>query len=144
MNSSVLFFVLMQQDDQAHAAYFVQHFRVPVVADEAKGDAVLQGIIDVGPGKYHVDWLMRDRTERVCSSSWDVEAALPPKDRPMPLFIYPNQITETTPESFINEPPGRNSHGSPGLKVKLLVNFAPQRRKLLLCNEAIPMRWSAF
>lgn len=115
------------QDDQAHAAYFVQHFRVPVIEDEAKGDAVLQGIIDLGPGRYHVDWLMRDRSERVCASSWDVEAALPPKDRPMPLFIDPNQITETTPEPFVNEPVERNAHGNEGLKVKLLVNFAPQK-----------------
>lgn len=115
------------QDDQAHAAYFVQHFRVPVIEDEAKGDAVLQGIIDVGPGKYHVDWLMRDRSERVCASSWDVEAALPPKDRPMPLFIDPNQITEATAESFTNDSVEKDSKRSEGLKVKLLVNFAPQK-----------------
>ncbi len=115
------------QDDQAHAAYFVQHFRVPQIEDEAKGDAMLQGIIDVGPGKYHVDWLMRDRSERVCSSSWDVEAALSPKDKPMPLFIDPNQITETASESFLNEAIEKPQHPGDGLRVKLLVNFAPQK-----------------
>lgn len=115
------------QDDPARAAYFVQHFRVPVIEDEAKGDAVLQGTIDIGPGRYHIDWLMRDRQERVCSSSWDVEAMLPPKDKPMPLFISPNQIAETAPEPFINDSAGRANPGSERLKVKLLVNFAPQK-----------------
>ena len=114
-------------DDQTRAAYFVQHFRVPVIEEEAKGEAMLQGIIDVGPGRYHVDWMMRDRSEKVCSSSWDVEAALPAKDRPMPLFIDPNQIAETTPEPFVNEPAEHSMHPGEGLRVKLLVNFAPQK-----------------
>ncbi len=113
------------QDDQTRAAYFVQHFRVPEIEDAAKGDATLQGIIDVGPGRYHVDWLMRDRSERVCSSSWDVEAALPPKDKPMPLFIDPNQISEAAPEPFFNDASDKPRPGD-GLRVKLLVNFAPQ------------------
>lgn len=114
-------------DNKSHPAYFVQHFRVPRIEEEAKGDAALLGIIDLGEGNYHVDWLMRDRAERVCSSSWDVEAALAPKDKPINLFISSNQITETAPEPFVNEPvirpPGTDRND---LNVKLLVNFAPQ------------------
>ncbi len=63
--------------------YFAQHLRVPPMEEDAKGDAYLQGAFDVGEGFYHVDWLMRDRTERVCSSNWDSEATLGSKDRPM-------------------------------------------------------------
>jgi len=114
------------QDDKSRASYFVQHFRVPVVEEDAKGDALLDGTIDVGPGKYHVDWLMRDRLERACSGSWDMEAALPPKDKPMPLFIDANQIEETTPEPFINDAGAKPPHPQDGLDLKLLVNFAPQ------------------
>ena len=32
---------------------------------------------DVGEGKYHIDWLMRDRSERVCSYNWDARPSLP-------------------------------------------------------------------
>jgi len=70
---------------------------------------------------------MRDRGERVCSSNWDVEAALAAKDKPINLFIGPNQITETPPEPFVNEPVVRPpGTGRNDLNVKLLVNFAPQ------------------
>lgn len=114
------------QNDKTHASYFVQNFRVPVIDEEAKGDALLEGTIDVGPGNYHVDWLIRDRAERACSSSWDVEAALPPKDKPMPLFINANEIAETTPEPFLNDKDAKPAPSEEGLDLKLLVNFAPQ------------------
>jgi hypothetical protein len=114
-------------ENKLRQAYFAQHFRVPRIEEDARGDATLLGIIDLGEGNYHVDWLMRDRGERVCSSSWDVQAALAPKDKPINLFIGPNQISETAPEPFINEPvvrpPGSDRSD---LNVKLLVNFAPQ------------------
>lgn len=119
-------FRVYPQDNKEHAAYFVQHFRVPVVEDDAKGDAALQGTIDVGPGKYRVEWLMRDKLERVCSSGWDVEASLSPKDKPMPLFIDPEQIAESTPEPFVNDSASLPSRQADGVNLKLLVNFAPQ------------------
>jgi hypothetical protein len=119
-------FLVYPQDNKEHAAYFVQHFRVPVVEDEAKGDAVLQGTIDVGPGKYRVEWLMRDKLERVCSSGWDVEASLSLKDKPMPLFIDPEQIAESAPEPFVNDSASLPSRQADGVNLKLLVNFAPQ------------------
>ena len=49
----------------------------------------------VGEGKYHVDWLMRDRTERVCSSYWDIDANLPPKDKQVALEIRPGEVRAT-------------------------------------------------
>lgn len=112
-------------ENPRHAAFFVQHFQVPVIDEEAKGDASLQGGVDVGEGKYHVDWLMRDRSERTCSSAWDVEAALSPKDKPMPLFIGANQIAETSRQPFLDDA-GAAHPTQDNLNVKLLVNFAPQ------------------
>ena len=52
--------------------YMSQRVNVPEIEENAHGDAYLQGSFDVGEGKYHVDWLMRDRSERVCSAFWDV------------------------------------------------------------------------
>ena len=85
-------FRVSPQDHPDEPVYFMQHLRVPPIEEDAKGDAYLQGAFDVGEGSYHVDWLMRDRTERVCSSNWDSEAALAPKDRPMSLAIAPRPI----------------------------------------------------
>ena len=71
---------------------FSQRIRVPAVEENAKGDAYLQGNFDLGEGVYHIDWLMRDRTERVCSDYWDVEAVLPPKERTIQVALLPGEI----------------------------------------------------
>ena len=113
--------------DTSNPSYFVQHFSVPAVADDAKGNAVLYGEVSLGEGTYHVDWLMRDRSERICSSSWDLEAALGPKDRPINLFVAPNHVEQVEPEPFVNDTPvHREASATDALNVKLLVNFAPQ------------------
>jgi len=106
--------------------YFTQHFRVPPIAEDAKGDAYLQGAFDIGEGSYHIDWLMRDRTERVCSSNWDSEAALAGKDRSMNLAIGPEVIQHAGGEDFTEEPQVPRSQLDPPLNIKVLVNFAPQ------------------
>jgi hypothetical protein len=106
--------------------YFTQHLRVPPIEEDAKGDAYVQGAFDVGEGSYHVDWLMRDRTERVCSSNWDTEASLTSKDRPMSLAIAPEAIQHADGEEFKEEPPVQRAAINPPLNVKVLVNFAPQ------------------
>ncbi len=120
-------FRVYPQGEEDHSAFFAQHFRVPSIDEEARGDAELQGTLDLGEGKYHVDWMIRDRSERICSSNWDVEAALPPKDKVIPLFIDPKAIAETAPQAFVNDDLIHSGHGTPdALNVKLLVNFAPQ------------------
>lgn len=119
-------FRVSAQDDEANSAYFVQHYQVPSIPDDAKGDAVLEGVVDLGEGKYHVDWLMRDRAERICSTAWDLEASLPQKDKPMPLFIAPSQVAETSAEPFVNDMSRSAAAHSDDLELKLLVNFAPQ------------------
>jgi hypothetical protein len=106
--------------------YLSQRMTVPNIADDAKGDASLQGEFDVGLGKYHVDWLMRDRSEHVCSSNWDIEATLPPKDREMALDIGPSVIEAPDEQPFREEPPVERVHESKPLNVKVMINFAPQ------------------
>jgi hypothetical protein len=78
--------------DTSEARYFSQRIRVPSIKEDAKGDAWMSGSFDLGEGHYKLDWLMRDRTERVCSSSWDMEAQLPPKDKQMELAITNGSI----------------------------------------------------
>ncbi len=119
-------FRVSEQDHRDDPVYFTQHLRVPPIEEESKGDAYLQGAFDVGEGSYHIDWLMRDRTERVCSSSWDTEASLAPKDRPMSLSIAPGTVGRADGEDFKDEPPVDRVPVEPSLSVKVLVNFAPQ------------------
>jgi hypothetical protein len=106
--------------------YFSQRVGVPAIEDDEHGPAYLQGEFNVGEGKYHVDWLMRDRSERVCSFHWDSEAVLPPKDKQMSLDITPSTILPSDTEPFKQEPPiAREQHDKP-LNVKVMINFAPQ------------------
>ena len=106
--------------------YLSQRFNVPAIADDERGPAYLQGSFEVGEGKYHIAWLMRDRAERVCSFNWDVEASLPPKDKPMTLDIAPNLVQPIDKEPFRQEPPVEREQRDGPLNVKVMVNFAPQ------------------
>jgi hypothetical protein len=125
-NSLNILFRVTPQNQPDRPIYFTQRIRVPKLEDEAKGDAFLQGGFDLGEGNYHVDWLMRDRSERVCSFSWDSEAALAAKDRSINLGIGPGEIQRTDREQFKEEPPVQRVSNEPPLNVKVLVNFAPQ------------------
>ena len=72
-------------------AYFTQHFKMPSVEEDARGEAYLKGSFDLGEGKYHVDWLMRDPAERVCSFYWDVEPQLSDRDKDVSLALAPGR-----------------------------------------------------
>ena len=110
-------------------SYFSQRYNVPNIEVDAKGDAYLQGSFDVGEGTYHMSWLMRDRLERVCASTWEITAALPAKDQTIKLALPANEIEVSEREFFKDEPPVTrlNADGSEPLNVKVLINFAPQR-----------------
>jgi hypothetical protein len=125
-NALTILFRVTPQNHPDRPVYFTQHIRVPKLEEDAKGDAFLQGGFDLGEGNYHIDWLMRDRTERVCSFNWDSEAILSAKDRPINLAIEPSEIQHTEGEQFKEEPPVQRASNGPPLNVKVLVNFAPQ------------------
>ena len=126
-NLLTIVFRVYAGSDKSKASFFVQHFTVPPIEDDAKGDAELQGVIDLGEGSYHVDWLMRDRSEHFCSSDWDMDAELSGKDKPVPLFLKPTEIAEARPHPFVNDPvPRPEVSPSEQLNLKILVNFAPQ------------------
>jgi len=106
------------------ATYFIQRIKVPEIQEDAKGEAAFYGSFDVGEGKYKVDWLMRDRAERVCSHYWDVEAQLSDKDTQMALAIGASAIRQTETEYFRQEPPVQREDDPS--TVKILLNYAPQ------------------
>lgn len=125
-NLLTILFRVSTEDHRDEPLYFTQRIRVPLIEEDAKGDAYLRGTFDVGEGKYHVDWLMRDRAERVCSSYWDIEAALPPKDKEIGLVMAAGSIQPADGEQFKEEPPVMRKQDEPPLNIKVLINFAPQ------------------
>ena len=94
-NALSILFRVTPVDRAGEPTYFIQRYSVPSIPDDAGGDALLQGSLDLGEGNYHVDWLMRDRSQRVCSSYWDMTATLSPKDREMKLEMPPHAIEPT-------------------------------------------------
>ena len=128
-NLLTILFRIIPEEREDSTVYLTQRVRVPSIEEDAKGDAFLQGSFDLGEGKYHVDWLMRDRSERVCSSYWDVEASLAPRDRQMVLQVTPGAIRASDGEQFKEEPPVERAGGESPLNVKVLVNFAPQNAR---------------
>ncbi|MBM3798024.1 MAG: acetyltransferase [Acidobacteria bacterium] len=132
-NLLTILFRVAPKTKPEHYQYFIQRIRVPEVDEDAKGDAVLQGAFDLGEGEYKVDWLIRDRAERVCSSSWAVQAELPAKDKQIALSIAPQAVEAMRQEQFHEEAPVQRATaaqtaaaGDP-INIKLLVNFAPQK-----------------
>ena len=109
--------------------YFIQRVKVPLLGEDAKGDAYLQGGFDIGEGKYQIEWLMRDRSERVCSSTWKLEATLPNKDKSIEMNAGAESVLPTDREQFHEEPPVARSSQEQPLTVKVLINFAPQRAR---------------
>lgn len=122
-----IIFRVMADADKDNPIYFSQRYTVPKIEDDAKGDAYLSGSFDLGEGKYHVDWLMRDRAERVCSSSWDIESVVSPKDKQGDLSVTANAILASDNDLFKEEPPVKRGGVDGALNVKVMVNFAPQR-----------------
>jgi len=126
-NLLTMIFRVTPENRPDEPVYFSQRVTVPAIEDEAKGDAYLQGSFELGQGKYSVDWLMRDRSERVCSSNWSVEVSLPENDRQMALDIAPGTIQPSDRELFRDEPPVHREQPDGPLNVKIIMNFAPQK-----------------
>lgn len=128
-NMLTILFRVSSENRKDEPIYFTQRVRVPAIEEDAKGEAYLQGAFDIGEGRYHVDWLMRDRAERVCSSSWDLDVALPAKDKQIGLVMPPETASASEGEQFKEEPPVARSQAEEPLTVKVLMNFAPQNSR---------------
>jgi len=126
-NTLTMVFRVSPDGKPDEAAYFSHRFNVPMIDADAGGNAVLSGAFDLGEGKYHVDWLMRDRAERVCSFNWDADASLPNRDKQIALDIPASAVQQADTEPFKKEPDIAAREAAPDpLNVKVMINFAPQ------------------
>lgn len=124
-NRLTIIFRVTPEGKKDQPTYLTQVFKVPPIEQDARGDTYLEGSYDLGEGNYHVDWLMRDLAERVCSNHWDVEAKLPDRDRDVALELAPGEIAASALETYQEDAPVERAQDQPGLNVKVLVNFAP-------------------
>ena len=125
-NQLTMVFRVTPENHPDDGVYFSQHTQVPAIDHDEGGPAYLDGSFNVGEGKYHVDWLMRDRAERMCSFHWDSDATLPAKDKQMTLDIAAGAVQAIDPELFKQESPVQREDKPLPLNVKVMVNFAPQ------------------
>jgi hypothetical protein len=125
-NQLTMVFRVTPENHSDDPVYFSQHWAVPAIDSDEGGSAYLDSAFNVGEGKYHVDWLMRDRAERMCSFHWDSEASLPAKDKQMALDIAGGAVQAIDPELFKEEPPIQRQEKPEPIEVKVMVNFAPQ------------------
>jgi hypothetical protein len=124
-NQLTILFRVSPKDHPNEATYFSQRIPVPRIEPDSKGEANLNGSFDLGQGNYHVDLIMRDRTERVCSHHWDPEAVLDDRDKQMDLSIPANTAQAVQPDQFLPAPAVPRPPAS-GASLKILVNFAAQ------------------
>jgi hypothetical protein len=123
-NVLTVLFRVFPQDRPHDPAYMVQRMRVSAVEQGSKGEIWLQGMFKLGEGKYHVDWLIRDRQERVCATSWDLEAKLNSKDSHLKQWI-PRALVQPLESLFAEEPPVIRAPESGLPHVSIIVNFDP-------------------
>jgi hypothetical protein len=126
-NQLTIIFRVKAEGRRDEPSYFWQHWRVPVVDEDARGEAQFQGTFTVGEGKYHVDWLMRDREERFCSNYWDFQAVLPPRDQQVRLALAPGTVEAAEIETFAQEPSVGSPAAEAGSHLKIVIHLAPMR-----------------
>src|SRR5579863_196173 len=126
-NLLTMIFRVTPDERKDDPVYFLQRLSVPAIEENAKGNAYLRGAFELGEGRYHVDFLMRDRGERVCSFFWDAEARVSPKDRPLMLMVPPATAQAAEGEPFREQPPPvEDKEATAPLNVKVIINLAPQ------------------
>ena len=120
----VLFRIQSLDSETAEPVYFREHYPVPAIDEGAAGDATLPGKYRLSPGRYKISWLMRDRAERVCASSWEVLAETTEGFEKLAARPDAAKISEWSEEIFVEDPPIRRAAGKL-LHVKLMVSFSP-------------------
>ena len=131
----VLFRIRALDGGSREPVYFQQAFDIAADTAEGGGTAVFPGRYVLGPGRYEVDWLMRNLRGRVCSSHWRTQAPTPGYTGRLAAAAPANLIAPYRQGTFEEEPPVLRRTGlNSGLHVALLVNLAPLDRTRFKLN----------
>jgi hypothetical protein len=127
---------VIPQDHKENSIYMSQVVRVRTLDLNTKGEGEALGGFALGEGRYHVDWLMRDRQSRVCASSWDLDTTLYGKETALRSWIPPVSAQPLQTALFEEEAAVPRRLHRDLLKVAILVNFAPQNLDSAVLDEA--------
>ncbi len=123
-NALRILFRIQPTDAPGDPVYFRQRISVPPIDEGAEGTTTLPGRYRLGPGVYKVDWLMRDRAERVCADSWEIRAETLEGFEKLAATASAHSISPVGEDLYFEEPPIRRARGK--LKhVKIIMNFTP-------------------
>lgn len=105
--------------------YFEQKWSVPSMPKAADRTAILDGAFSVGEGDYEVDWLMRDRHQRICSAYWSISVRLPTKNKQLATALAPGLIASASGDLFAEQETSMH-HVAQLLRVEVLLNISPK------------------
>lgn len=126
VTSLVAVFRVAPESRPDQPVYFSQRWTVPQLDTQSKAVVQLEGGFMLGEGRYHVDWLMHDDSDRFCSRRWRLLADLQGKDRQVALAFPPATAAPVVTDLYENEARAKASGESP-LRVLILVHVAPRR-----------------
>ncbi len=86
-NKMTILLRVTRQNSRTSPVYMSQKVGIQPRDGNETNVGAFGGAIVLGTGKYHVDWLMRDVEGHVCTSSWNVEASLSPKESQLKAWI---------------------------------------------------------
>ena len=112
-------------DGKQRDYYFSDRYTVPPIEEGKSGDVTVVGRYKLGPGRYQLDWLMRDGAERVCSTRWRVKTPSREDLDDLAATGVPYFVGAHQEEIFQEDPPMQRARPRNLLHLKLLVNFTP-------------------
>jgi hypothetical protein len=127
-NELMALFRVIPEEIPDKEIYFSQRWIVPVIAEGAKGTAILRGEFVLGKGKYQVEWLMRDRDQRYCSARWAISADAHGKDKQIELRLARGSAAPEATEPFVGEAPVARDTDH-GIRVVVLLHIASQESR---------------
>ena len=105
--------------------YFLDRYDVPKIAADAEGNAMLGGSYTLGPGRYGVDWLMRNTRDEVCADHWEIETRDIADIADLAGGATAYKAFSRNSDIFFEDPPVLRSASKSLSHVKVLVNFTP-------------------
>ncbi len=122
-------FRIQEVDGTADPIHFRQDFHIAAHSADEGSEAAFSGRFFLGPGRYKVDWLMRNQYGLVCSAHWTAHAPQPGHSGRLAATASEGLIAPFDTYTFESEPPVARRHGADGgLHIAVLLNLAPLDR----------------
>ena len=128
-NSFTVLTRVTAQDSNPKPSYFTQTVDLPDIPRKTRSDVQLAGGYFLGEGRYNVDLMLLDQTERVCRKHWQVEVKRSGSDREVQIASAPGSVAPFTFESWKGMLEERRANVSRPLRLTILLHTAPIFRR---------------